>query len=178
MRFKSLLITLLLGITLTSCVDKRDPNTLVIGLRQGIDTIEVNTTYVDPGAYAYLENKVYRVSVVVNQVDTTQVGSYTIVYRTTFKDRTLEITRYVDVIDETPPQVTLLPGIDTIYVGQTWVDAGVATSDNSGLAVEVEVQGEVITSQIGEYQIYYIVRDAYDNTTTKIRYVHVLAVSG
>ncbi|MFP4478373.1 MAG: immunoglobulin-like domain-containing protein [Candidatus Izemoplasmatales bacterium] len=168
------LIILILLITMVSCVDMRDPETLNIELNPGVDTVEINTEFNDAGAKASLEGKSHPVQVIENNVDTSQIGTYEITYQTTFGDVTLEITRYVDVVDETPPSVTLNPGIDTVIKDTEWIDAGVDISDNSGLDVNLEKRGQVSISQIGEYQITYTATDSSGNQTTIIRFVHVI----
>ena len=168
------LVFILLFTMLGCVIDDRDPETLTIELNPGIDTVEVNSSYTDSGAKAFVEGETHDVKIIKNTVDITKVGTYEIIYQTSFKTKTLEITRYVDVIDETPPNVTLNPGIDTITVKSIWTDAGVVVSDNSLLEVQIEIQGEVITDQIGEYQITYIVTDLYGNETRVTRFVSVI----
>lgn len=169
----SVLILLIL-LTLVSCVDIREAETLTLELNPGVDTVEINSEYNDAGAYATLEGKSHPVELISNNVDITQVGTYEITYQSSFGDVTLEITRYVDVVDETPPTITLNPGVDTIVKNTEWVDAGVTVTDNSELEVTIEQRGQISSSQIGEYQITYTAIDAYGNQSTIIRYVHVV----
>jgi len=169
---KLLIIFLLL--TMISCVDIRDPQTLTLELNPGVDTVEINSDHNDAGANARLEGEAYPVEVINNNFDITQVGTYRITYQTTFGDRTLQVTRYVDVIDETPPTITLNPGVDTILINTQWLDAGVAVTDNSDLDVTIEINGQVSPTQIGEYQIIYTATDANGNEASIIRYVHVV----
>ncbi|QWC00192.1 DUF5011 domain-containing protein [Mycoplasmatota bacterium] len=170
---KTFLVITILLFTLMSCVDIRDPQTLTLDLNKGIDTIEVNSSWTDAGAYASLEGKAYAVEVISNNVDTSKVGLYQVIYRATFADVEIIKTRYVDVIDETPPSMSLKPGIDTIKVNTPWIDAGVNVSDNSDSDVIITVEGQVLTSEIGEHQITYKAIDAYGNESSLVRYVHV-----
>jgi hypothetical protein len=152
----------------------KDPETLRISLNPGIDTVEVNSDFIDSGASATLEGKDHSVEVIKNNVDITKVGLYEIIYQTTYSDNTLEIKRFVDVIDTTPPLISLIPGIDTIEKNSLWHDYGVSVSDNSNLDVTIVTEGYVTTSQIGEYQITYTAIDAQGNESSIIRYVHVI----
>lgn len=149
--------------------------TLDIELNPGIDTVEVNGAFNDAGATAYLNDEPYdNVTIKENNLDMSSVGTYTIIYETSYGNETLEITRIVDVIDETPPVVTLNPGVDTIPLKGDWEDAGITAADNSGLDVNISVRGGVIDSQVGEYIITYTVTDASGNITIISRYVHVI----
>lgn len=168
------ILILILLLTMVGCVDIRDSQTLTLELNPGLDTVEINTEFTDAGARATLEGDSYSVEVIFNNVDITQVGTYEIIYQTSFGDKTLEVTRYVDVIDETPPTITLNPGVDTIFKDTEWVDAGVTATDNSELDVTIEQRGQVTSSQIGEYQITYTATDPSGNESTLIRYVHVI----
>ncbi|MBE0701405.1 MAG: DUF5011 domain-containing protein [Acholeplasmataceae bacterium] len=174
MKFK-LLIILLVVLMMTGCVEG-DPESLSITLNPGTDTIEVNSSFLDAGAKATLNiTRSHPVEVVENTVDITQVGTYRIVYETTYQNVTRSIFRVVHVVDETPPQIFLNSGVDTIFVNDVWEDAGVEVIDQSGLAVSLTVTGEVNISMIGEYQIYYIATDAFGNQSAITRYVSVIA---
>lgn len=147
---------------------------LSIKLNPGIDTIEVNSEFNDAGAQATLNFRKHSVSIIQNDVDVTKVGTYSITYQTTYENITKTITRYVDVVDQTPPTIALNPGIDTIIINNKWIDAGVSITDNSQLDVSLEVVGEVIISSVGEYKVKYIATDKYGNKTEAIRYVNII----
>lgn len=174
---KTLFIIALLMMALVGCtvVTTTEEFTLSIELNPGVDTVEVNSVFEDAGATAYLNGNTYD-QVVISQstLDITRVGSYSIVYQTSYGGQTKEVTRYVDVIDETPPVVTLKPGIDTIPLKGDWVDAGINAYDNSELDVQINIRGGVVDSQVGEYLITYTVTDAYGNQAVITRYVHVI----
>lgn len=162
-------------LTLASCSYIHDPVSLSIELNPGIDTIEVNTSFIDAGATAYLDGDIYEDMIVIeNSVDSTKVGLYKIVYQTSFRRNDKRITRFVNVIDKTPPKLTLRPGIDTIKVGEPWLDPGVLAIDNSHLEVKITITGQVISWQIGEYIITYRARDYYGNISYISRYVSVI----
>jgi len=174
MKIKLIFIVIFI-LFLTSCITY-DQETLTLSLNPGVDTVEVNTSFTDAGAKATLEGRRnHRVVVIKNTVDITQVGTYHIIYETTYLSTKRQITRIVSVIDETAPILTLNQGIDTIYLNEIWIDAGVTVSDLSGLMVEVKVTGDVITSLVGEYQITYTATDAYGNQSIIFRYVSVIS---
>jgi hypothetical protein len=172
---KIMIIIVFFIFILVGCTYVADPIDLSIELNPGIDTVEVNSSYTDPGATAYLDGEIYEEMIVIeNNVDITKVGTYTIVYQTSFRRNDRHITRYVHVIDETPPEITLNQGVDTVLLNSEWTDAGIEVIDNSNLEVRLTVTGNVITSQMGEYLITYIVRDYYGNVSYLTRYVHVI----
>ncbi|MFH0992824.1 MAG: immunoglobulin-like domain-containing protein [bacterium] len=167
-----LLIVFLLMLVGCAPIEAAD---VVIQLKPGVDTIEVNTTHIDAGATAKASWLSIDVTVVENTVDVTATGTYHIVYQCQYQDIVKQIERIVAVIDETPPVVSLNAGVDTVVQNGTWTDAGVTTADNGGLAVTVDVVGEVLTQYVGEYLIQYVVTDAAENVTIIIRYVNVVA---
>ena len=170
------LFYLLLLILLTGCIDY-DPQSLTIAINPGVDTVEVNSTFIDAGAKSTLGGENYSLTIIDNTVDITKVGTYIIIYEATYKDVKVSAKRIINVIDETAPTITLKPGVDTILQYETWVDAGVNVSDNSNLDVLITKQGDVTNTAVGEYQIVYIATDAYQNQASVIRYVNVLALS-
>ncbi len=159
-------------IIMSSCVEP-SLDYLEFTLNSGIDTTELNEPYQDPGATAKYGFKVLTVEVISNNVDVTTIGVYEIVYQATYASLTQTLKRVVTVIDETPPTLQLNPGIDTITVGTQWVDAGVTMSDNSGLAIDLVIIGEV-GSIPGIYIIRYVATDVYLNQSQIERVVYVI----
>ncbi len=77
----------------------------------------------------------------------------------------------VTVLDITPPEVTLYPGLDTIEAGQTFVDAGVAITDDS--STTTVITNAVDSTIPGVYPLTYTITDQAGNVSEKIRYVTV-----
>lgn len=148
---------------------------LSIALNPGVDTVEVGTEFIDAGATAFYESTELTVTVSETTVDIDTVGLYYIMYQATHDEQTIEIIRFVIVIDSTPPVVSLNPGIDTIKVGDEWIDAGITAEDNYDETVSVTVLGEVDTDTVGTYTITYLAFDEMGNTTTIRRIVDVIA---
>ena len=171
--YKSILLTLFLVFLLVGCA-VYEGSDLSIELNPGIDTVEVNTEFIDAGATATLGRTTHRVTILENTVDVTTVGTYHIIYQTVYHDTVKTLTRKVDVVDQTPPVIELNPGVDTIIRGEIWEDAGVTVTDNSELDVTVTVSGNVINTIAGEYVITYTATDAFGNTSEITRYVHVV----
>jgi hypothetical protein len=173
MAMKKLLIVLLL-VLLTACdlpVDTPQPDVYVEVL-PGVDTVSLGDTWMDAGAIFHVLEEEYN-TLVTGTVDTNTSGLYQITYSNTYGDETYTGYRYVMVVDDQAPELTLKPGLDTISVGEEWMDAGILWTDNSG-SVIINKTGTVDTSVAGEYEIIYEVTDSSGNTATIYRYVSVV----
>lgn len=167
---KRILIFLALFI-LTGCTPKL--SNLNIELVPQIDTIEVGNPYIDLGAIATYGPTTLDYEVIYNDLDVSKVGVYELVYQVTYGDLSKTVTRVIHVVDQTPPVVILNEGIDTIIVGETWVDASVTVTDQSNEAVTIETIGSVL-NQVGTYIITYKATDVYQNETIVNRIVTVI----
>lgn len=173
---KKIIVLLLLSFSflLISC-NRDEVDVVRISLRQGVDTVEIHTEHVDAGARARALNQNLDVIVVSNNVDITTLGTYQIVYQTTYDNKTYQMIRIVHVVDQTPPTLTLNEGVDTIFIGQSWVDAGVIVTDNSLEQLSYTVTGTVNAMVAGTYEIIYETTDSSGNTGRVTRYVHVIS---
>jgi len=174
MRKYLLLCVILLSIFLIGCTPAEASDVTII-LNPGIDTVEVNTAFVDAGAKSTAFGFKITSQTISSDVDITHVGTYEIVYQANWRDRVIkEITRMVSVIDETAPTGEINAGLDTIVEGEVWVDGGITALDNSNLSVTIVISGEVLSDYPGEYIIQYTLSDASENTRVILRYVTVL----
>ena len=168
---KLFLLVLLLG--LYACTEMQSDG-FTLELNPGIDTINVNETFVDAGASAKYLGVSIGVKVISDSVNPEVLGTYEIIYEAKYASKTLRVTRFVQVVDDIPPTISLNPGVDTIKKGTPWIDSGVTVFDNALQDVDVLVLGEVNTSMTGEYIITYIATDSSDNTSEIRRYVNVI----
>jgi len=168
MKKNLILLTLFI---LTGCTPKL--SNLSIELVPQVDTIELGDTYIDLGAIATYGPNTLDYDVIFDDLDTDKVGVYERTYQVTYGDLSKTITRVIHVIDQTPPTVTLNAGIDTILLGDTWIDESVTVTDQSNLAVTVETTGTVL-NEVGTYIITYKATDAYQNETVVNRIVTVI----
>ena len=132
------------------------------------DSVELGSTYSDPGATA---NDAFHGATPVTSsgtVDTTTVGSYTITYTATDKDgNTATATRTVNVVDTTAPVVTVTgDNPATTELGDDYTDAGATATDASG-TVEVVTTGTVDTDTVGEYELTYTATDPSGNAACR-----------
>ena len=172
---KPKLLVLLLLLLLVGC-SPISPR-VAISLRPGIDTVEINSTFVDAGAKATVNSRTVTYEVIYNNVDITKIGIYTIIYEVVYESTSKQVSRSVFVIDQTPPMMTLLPGIDTVYKDSIWVDASVQVTDDSGGRIDIRIEGEVNTAISGEYMITYYAIDESGNESSITRIVHVIPKS-
>ena len=78
------------------------------------------------------------------------------------------------VIDETSPVLKLNPGVDTINVGQNWIDSGIEVSDNGEDDYTLTVSGNVNIDIPGSYIITYSATDSSGNISVLTRIVNVI----
>ncbi len=166
-------LAFILPFFLVSCFAPEDDD-VTIELNPGVDTVEINTEFIDSGATSKAFGFKVDNEVIYDDVDITAVGTYHIVYEVEYKSVTKTITRIVNVVDETPPTGNLNAGIDTISVGSSWVDASVTVFDNSLGDVTITVSGNVNSNIAGEYIITYILEDPSGNQSSIERYVFVI----
>lgn len=137
--------------------------------------VSVNSVYEELGL-SFPETTEYEYGVeITNNVDMTQIGSYTVNYSVYNKDGILlqELVRVVNVVDVTPPSVSLNIGLDTVQYGESWQDAGIVATDNSNQDLSITIEGEVDTNP-GTYSVLYHVTDESGNSTTVTRIINVL----
>ena len=168
-----LFILVLISLIFIGCTIGENTS-IKIALKPGIDTIEINSEYVDPGVKATFGLLTIDATVVSSNLNTQMLGTYTIEYRASYNGMEKTILRYITVIDDTAPILSLNPGIDTIFVGDDWMDGGVTIMDNSHVELQAAISGFVDTQNVGDYEIIYLATDPSHNQSTITRIVHVI----
>ncbi len=171
-----LILFLVLG-TLVSCSDPTESD-VSISLKPGVDTVQINSEYTDPGAQARAFGFPVSYEVISTTVNITVLGEYEIIYQVDYKGIVKQVKRIVTVIDLIPPVVSLKQGIDTVSIDSQWIDEGVEVSDNSNQDVVISISGTVNTAKAGDYVITYEVTDSSGNKTVIYRYVYVIEQTG
>jgi len=146
-------------------------------------THQQGTTYTDSGATAVDANDGNLTSSIITTgtlFDSNTVGSYVIRYNVSDGEgnQALEVTRTVNVTDQTAPVITLINGSPfTINVGNTFSDPGVTATDNNdgNLTSSIVTTGSVDVNTIGTYTLNYSVTDAAGNIGTATRTVNVVS---
>ena len=143
----------------------------------GEDTVTVNVfeEYVDPGFTATTASEDLIDHVTCSDIDTSVVGEQTRTYTLNYNNQTQTLTRTVNVVDTTPPELTILGG-DTIE----WEHkkpfndlTQYKVSDNYDQDVEVTVTNNVNVKKEGTYEETFTARDSSGNTTSLSRPVVV-----
>ena len=113
-------------------------------------------------------------------VDTNTLGTYTISYAATdFSGNVGTATRLVNVIDNTPPVVTL-NGSDIISVDNfdSYNELGATAVDNIDGTLPVIIYGDIVnTDVVGTYTVRYYAVDSSGNVGTNTRTVNVLDIT-
>ena len=138
-------------------------------------TIEVGATYTDSGATAAdnYDGDLTSSIAIVNNVDTSTVGTYTVTYNVsdTSGNAAVPVTRTVNVVDTTVPVITLLGDTTvTIEVGATYTDSGATAADNydGDLTSSIAIVNNVDTSTVGTYTVTYNVSDTTGNAAVSV----------
>ncbi len=171
-KFFLVVVGLLTLTLLSACIDLISDGVKTLQLREGIDTVEINSNWIDQGAFLLVDN-IEIEALSSHQVDTKVIGSYQVEYELNHEDKIYKVIRIVTVVDQIAPMITLNPGVDSIKRGQTWIDAFVTVEDNSLSTVTVLVTGFVNTEEVGQYQITYTATDESGNSSSMIRVVTV-----
>ena len=154
-------------------VDRVVPQLTLLG--DAIVSLEVGSQYEDAGAEAYdnVDGNITDNIVVTNLVDMGSVGTYIITYNVKDKqnNQATEITRTINVMDSTKPQLTLIGDpIVSLEIGSVYLDLGAEAYDyvDGNISHNIVVHNPVDMTSLGEYTITYNVKDAQNNEATEI----------
>ncbi|QVK16775.1 DUF5011 domain-containing protein [Mycoplasmatota bacterium] len=172
MRKYILVLLTIFTITLTGCKND-EPEEINFVVLKGVDTVEINTEWIDAGANLYIDDDLYNAKV-SGFVNTSVLGLYEIEYSITYNELAYTDIRYVMVTDQTAPVLELNLGVDTIKVNSTWTDAGITVTDNSLEIITYTTIGTVDTAVVGTYTIIYSAIDSSGNESTITRVVTVI----
>jgi M6 family metalloprotease-like protein len=141
-------------------------------------TVEVGTLYEDLGATYRFESPLSYTMDVFSTVDIHTLGTYTVTYilLDESQNEITRSTRLVTVVDTTKPVLTLNPGIDTLFVGDSFSDSGVVGTDNYDEQLTIVQSGAVNSDVAGTYILTYTAVDSSNNTVQRRRIVTILEV--
>lgn len=141
--------------------------------------VSFGDTFEEPGYTAsdYLGADLHDQVVVTGSVDVTKLGSYQLTYTVVDSSgNQTSVIRTVVVFDSEAPVITLKGDNPlTLEVGTPYMEPGYIATDNAvgDLIDQVEIESNVDTAILGEYEIHYSVTDSvYSFEIT--RYVHVV----
>ncbi len=138
-------------------------------------SLECGSTFTDPGATAndICDGDLSTSITKTGTVDTNATGQYTINYNVidSSANYAQQVVRTVNVIDTTPPQITLLgEGTLTLECGTTFTDPGATANDicDGNLSASITKTDTVDTNATGQYTINYNVIDSSANYAQQV----------
>ncbi len=138
-------------------------------------TIAHGSTYTDAGATALdnVDGNITANIVTVNPVDAAIVGTYAVTYNVSdaATNAATQVTRTVNVTDQTAPVITLLGTTPlTIAQGAIYNDAGATALDNvdGNISANIAAINPVNTATVGTYTVTYNISDAATNAATQV----------
>ena len=168
---KKLLLLIPIVLSLISC----SKTVITTELEPGYDIVKVNSEWVDEGCILNENDEIYiEMYVKSDNVDTSTIGDYEVVYSLAHNSEDYVCLRIVKVIDDEAPTIIFNAGVDTIIKGEEWVDAGVTVVDNYDNDVIVVIIGTVSNNIVGTYIITYTAIDISGNSESIDRIVHVI----
>ena len=165
-----LLLTIVLLLACNpSTPDEPTKTDVTLTLLAGQDTIAQHSPWHDAGVRVEGE-EINTIIYTSDFVDTQLIGLVRVTYQYTHEGETFTIDRYIMVTDPSPLSIELLPGVDTISLGETWQDAGV----NVAPGIEVSIQGTVNIHRVGTYEIVYTITNSAGQSFSVKRIVTVI----
>jgi len=162
---------------LTALVTTDNTKPVITLLGSSPVTVEAGSVYTDVGATA-LDNYdgVLNSSIVKGglPVNTNVLGAHIVTYDVTdaHSNAAIQVTRTVNVVDTTPPVITLLGSSPvTVALGSAYTDAGATALDNyDGVLTSFIVTGglPVDTNVLGTHIVTYDVTDTHSNPAIQV----------
>ncbi len=161
-------------------IDTTPPVITLIG--DAIIFHNAGSIYNDEGATAFdfMDGDLTEDIIIDNPVDGFLPGSYTILYNVQdgAENAAVGIKRTVNVVDTTPPVITLVGNVEiSLIVDDVFIDPGATALDDidGDISESIVVSGFVDCSIIGSYEIHYNVIDKSENSALNIlRVVNVV----
>ncbi|BCE01755.1 BspA family leucine-rich repeat surface protein [Marinicellulosiphila megalodicopiae] len=163
--------------TITRLIHVMDSTSPVINLVGETDiTLEAGNEYVELGATVSDNYDSNLTANIASDLDMSIAGSYTITYQA--MDSSLNsadiITRTINVVDTTAPELTLNGESDiTIFEGDIYQELGAIASDNSSSELVIVISNNINNEVAGVYEVTYQVSDASSNQSSLTRTVTV-----
>lgn len=161
------------AVQVTRTVEVVDTIAPVITLTGGIISVGIGQTYVEPG-YSATDNVDGNLTgnvMVGGNLDTSALGTYMITYDVsdTAGNSAIQERRTVEVVDTTPPVISLSGGRVSIKVYRSFTEPGYSAWDNidENLTGSVDVGGNLDKNRVGIYTVTYNVSDNAGNTAVQ-----------
>lgn len=139
--------------------------------------VEVGKSY-NPGKLkAFYNNKDLTKNIKKSgHVNTKKLGKYKVSYTIKYKRIKKSLTQNVEVVDKTPPKLTLLGDELIIAKNKKIKDIGYSAIDNydGDITKKVKLKNSIDTKKPGEYNLVYEVKDSSGNKSSAKRKVTVV----
>lgn len=148
---------------------------IILMTGENITYINLNEEYFDLGASAQVNGNRVDVETIMNTIDVTSSGIYTVTYKATNNGRISYKTRTVIVKDMESPTITFPEEILTVALNQVHSYnflSDVVVTDNSGEVITPTIESN-FGALTGLYTIKYIAKDSAGNETIKFRNINV-----
>lgn len=148
---------------------------IILMTGENITYINLNEEYFDLGASAQVNGNRVDVETIMNTIDVTSSGIYTVTYKATNNGRISYKTRTVVVKDMESPTITFPEEILTVALNQVHSYnflSDVVVTDNSGEVITPTIESN-FGALTGLYTIKYIAKDSAGNETIKFRNINV-----
>lgn len=157
--------------------DTTPPIITLIGL--GTVTVECGASYTDDGATAddLCAGNLTGALQVVSTVNTLNPGGYTVTFNVSDPsgNAAVPVVRTVNVVDTTPPVVTINgASVVSVNIGEAYVDLGATATDTCDPVVPVVVDNPVNVNVVGLYTVTYTATDDSGNIGQATRAVVVI----
>ena len=169
----------------TRTVNVVDASTAPVITLIGISPTEVgqNNPYTDAGATCEdnADGDITTNIVINSNVNTTTLGTYQVTYNCADSagNAATQVTRTVNVVDQTIPIITLLGNNPISFgLGNVYVEPGATCQDNTdgNISSSVIINSNVNTGAVGSYQVTYDCQDAAGNNAVQVtRTVNILS---
>lgn len=138
-------------------------------------TIEYGDEYVDEGYTLSIDNENSKVTV-INNIDLSKIGTYTIKYLINYKGYKKTLTREVTIVDKEAPIIKLDCENEVNFVLNSkfeYCNYEITDNYDKNLNKKIEIVSNVNTKKVGDYKVTYSVSDSANNRTTEEVIVHV-----
>ena len=141
--------------------------------------LEVYSDYIEFGAKSYANQNEINDYLVIDSsnVNTSQLGTYQVVYTLNYNEKTEVAKRTIIVEDTTAPTISLKSNQEiSITIGENYIEPGYIAIDNydGDITNNVVVENNINTSQLGTYSVTYTINDSSGNITSQQRMIHVV----
>ena len=134
-------------------------------------TVEIGSEYVDAGASASDEVDGFLQPLAQSNVNTQVLGQYQVIFSVSDAagNEATNVSRIVNVVDVTPPLITLI-GLEsvTIEVGTQYADAGASAVDNVDGILEPNALSTVNINTPGTYTVTFSINDSSGNSAQSV----------